>query len=168
MADDIGTVTVTEYARSRGVGRRAIQQQVESGVIRLVNGRVDPIQADSSWGVSRRGSRGIIHQNDDIGRRSARAKVALTLARLRMLKHRYAEMRESYVDRAEAVKQGEAEARYVLDGLKAAPAAYAETLAAELAISPEKARRILDRFIAACLIEIGDLPRQAIRDAERA
>jgi hypothetical protein len=32
----------------------------------------------------------------------------------------------------------------------------------------DSARRILDRFIGLTLVEIGDLPRQAMRDAERA
>ena len=42
------------------------------------------------------------------------------------------------------------------------------TLAAELEVSREVALRILERFIGLMLVEIGDLPRQAIRDAERA
>lgn len=168
MADGNGLMSMEQYANSRGVGRRAIQLQVINGVIKLIDGKVDPVQADESWGVARRASRGAIHQQDDAGRRSAQAKVAVTLGRLRLLRQRLEMMREKYVDRAEAVAVGESEAVYVLDSLRAAPAGYAETLAEEMDISPEQARRILEHFIAAVLIEIGDLPRQAIRDAERA
>jgi hypothetical protein len=137
-------------------------------VIRLVAGRVDPEQADNSWGVARRASRLGQYQHDDAGVRSAKAKVAVALGRLRLLKQRVDILREKYVDRAEAVTVGEREAIYVLDGLRAAPANYADTLAGELAIAPDVARRILERFIGLALVEIGDLPRQAMRDAERA
>ena len=167
MADD-GLLSMKEYARSRGVARRAIQQQVVSGVIKLFDGKVDPEQADNSWGVARRGSRGIIHQDTDAGQRSAKAKVAVALAKLRLHRQRYDELKDRYVDRDAAVAQGESEAVYVLDGLRAAPAVYAATLAEEMGIAPEAALRILDRFIGLTLVEIGDLPRQAIRDAERA
>jgi hypothetical protein len=161
-------LSMEEYARSRGVARRAIQNQVVTGVIKLFDGKVDPEQADNSWGVARRASRGIVHIHDDAGARSAKAKVAVALGRLRLAKQRVDTLRERYVDRAEAVAVGESEAVYVVDALRAAPAAYAPTLAEEMGIPPDSALRILDRFIGLTLVEIGDLPRQAKRDAERA
>lgn len=158
-----------EYARSRGVARRAIQQQVVTGVIQLFDGKIDPAQADASWGVIRRGSRGLVNvQPNEAGQRSAKAKVAITLAKLRLVKQRYETEREKFVDRALAVTTGEQEAVYVLDGLRAAPASYAPSLAAEMGIPLETAQRVLDRFIGLTLVEIGDLPRAAMRDAERA
>ena len=168
MTDDSGLMSMEQYANSRGVARRAIQQAVLSGVIKLFDGKVSPEQADQSWGVARRASRGAIHQDTDAGRRSAKAKVALALARLRSLRQRLDATREKYVDRAEAIAVAEQEANYFLHCLRAAPAGYADTLAAELSISPEAARRILDRFVGLTLVEIGDLARAAKRDAERA
>jgi hypothetical protein len=163
-----GGMSLREYARTRGVAQRAIQQQVEAGTIRLVNGRVDPMQADNSWGLIRRASPLGQHQNDDAGRRSARAKIAVAVARLRLFRERYDRARDRYVDRAEAIEVARSEADYVLDALSAAPAARVEAFAAELAIEPVVARRILDRFVSLALSEIGDLRRQAVRDAERA
>ena len=48
-----------------------------------------------------------MHQIDDIGIRYAKAKVAVTIAKLSLLQQRHAIMRERYVDRAEAVVVGE-------------------------------------------------------------
>jgi hypothetical protein len=161
-----GGMSLREYARTRGVAQRAIQQQVEAGTIRLVNGRVDPVQADNSWGLIRRARMSV--QDDDAGRRSARAKIAVAVARLRLFRERYDRARDRYVDRAEAIEVARSEADYVLDALSAAPAARVEAFAAALAIEPAIARRILDRFVSLALSEIGDLRRQAVRDAERA
>jgi hypothetical protein len=169
MADEgSGLLSMAEYAHSRGVAHRAIQLQVVNGVIKLVDGKVDPAQADASWGEIRRGSRGIVNVQNEAGARSAKSKIAVTLAKLRLLKQRLDIMRERYVDRAEAVAVGEQEAAFVVESLRAAPAAYSATLAAEMGIPDEVAGRILDRFIGLTLVEIGDLPRQAKRDAERA
>jgi hypothetical protein len=168
MADDDGTVTLEEYARTRGVARRAIQTQVEKGVIEVINGRIDPAQADASWGAIRRASRLGQHTRNEAGERSAKAKVAVTLAKLRLTKQRVDLVRERYVDRAEAIAVGASEARFVLDALSSAPAGYADTLAAEMGIPRAQALSILERFTSLTLTEIGDLPRQAMRDAERA
>ena len=130
--------------------------------------RIDPEQADASWASTRRASRLGQHLDDDVGQRSARAKIAVTLAKLRLLRQRLETMRERYVVRAEAIAVAEQEAVYVLDSPRASPPGYADTLAAELEVSREVALRILERFVKLMLVEIGDLPRQAIRDAERA
>ena len=94
--------------------------------------------------------------------------MAIALARLRLLKQRLDTMHQKYVDRGEAIAVGRAEARYVLDSLKAAPAGYADKLADEMAMDPEVAHRILQHFVNAMLIEIGDLEQAAVRDAQRA
>ena len=107
-------------------------------------------------------------QDDDAGRRSARAKVAVTLAKFRFVQERYEAARERYIDRAEFIEVAGSEANYVMDALRAAPATYAAAFAAELSIEPAVARGILDQFVGLALAEIGDLHRQAIRDAERA
>lgn len=160
-------MSLREYARTRGVALRAIQQHVESGTIRLVDGRVDPEQADASWGAIRRARMSV--QDDDAGRRSARAKIAVAVARLRLLKECFETARERFVDRAESIETAGSEADYVLDALRAStngPAA--EAFAAELGIELAVARQILDRFVGLALAEVGDLRRQAVRDAERA
>jgi hypothetical protein len=164
----VETMSITAYAASRSADRQSIRRAIAAGVIQLVDGRVDPAQADASWGVARRASRLGQYQHDAAGTRSAKAKVAVALGRLRLLKTRLDTLRDQYVDRAEAVAAGEREAEYVIQSLRAAPAAYAPTLAAEMDIPPETAVRILDRFIGLTLVEIGDLVRQARRDAERA
>lgn len=155
-----------EYARLRGVAHRAVQHHVETGTIRLVDGMVDPKQADEAWDLIRRAR--VEVQDDDAGRRSARAKVAVTLAKLRLAKQRFEALNESYVDRAEAIVVGRREAEHILDCLRAAPAAHAAAFAAALDIEPERARRILERFFGYAVAELGNLAAQAERDAERA
>ena len=85
-----------------------------------------------------------------------------------MLRQRLDAQRERFLDRAEAVRVGRAEAEYVITALRDSPAGYAGTLAEEMGISHEAALAILERFIGLALSEIGDLPRQAVRDAQRA
>jgi hypothetical protein len=164
----VETVSITAYAASRNADRQAIRRAINNGVITLVDGRIDPDQADAAWASTRRASRLGHHQNDEAGRRSAMSKIAVTLAKLRLVKQKYETLRERYVDRAEAVAVGGQEASYVIQSLKDAPGAYAPTLAAEMGIPLEAAERILGRFINLVLVEIGDLPRAAKRDAERA
>lgn len=164
--DQRETLSLSEYARRRGVRLRAIQQQVESGTIQLVDGRVDPIQADASWGLIRRARMTV--QDDDAGRRSARAKVAVAVSKFRFAKERFDAAKERYLDRAEFVQVAGSEADYVLEALRAAPATYAAAFAVELSIAPQVAQAILTEFMGLALGEVGDLRAQAIRDAERA
>lgn len=45
-------ISVREYARRNGVYHRAIQFAVEVGIIvPLIDGSIDPDQADATWGV---------------------------------------------------------------------------------------------------------------------
>lgn|SRR5262245_56003033 len=164
MAQEL--ISLREYARRRGVALQAIQRHVASGVIQLVNGKVDPVQADNSWGLIRRAR--TAHQDDEAGQRSARSKVVVALAKLRLLKQSFETKRELYVDREAALELAAKEADLVLDFFRAAPAAYAEIFATELCIDVTQALRILDKFMTLALEEIGDLKAQAIRDTERA
>jgi hypothetical protein len=157
------------YARARGADEHAIRRAVADGIIALdAEGKIDPDQADAAWASTRRASRLGVRQLDDAGVRSARSKIAMKLAQFRMLRERFEQERERYIDRAEFIEVAGSEASYVVDALRAAPAAYAATFAAELSIEPALARTILDEFMNLALAEIGDLRRQAIRDAERA
>jgi hypothetical protein len=163
-------MSIRAYARARHTDAKTLRRHVASGLIVLdAQGQIDERQADAAWGPTRRGSRLGRYQDGQAGVESAEAKVALTRAKLQLIRQRYDTMSERYVDRAEAVRVGAAEARYVLDALRAAPdGPDAEPFAAALEIDVETARRILRAFIDRALAEIGDLEKQAIRDAERA
>jgi len=165
MAD---RMSLRQYALTRRADRRTLMTKVREGVIqRDANGRIDPEQADAAWASTRRASRLGQHQDGEAGVRSARAKIAVAMAKLRLVKEEFEEERERYVDRAEAIEVGRREADYILESLKAVPAAYADTVAARLSVDPEVARQILDRFMTLVLGELGDICRQAARDAER-
>jgi hypothetical protein len=157
------------YARSRGIDERQVRRKISEGAItRDANGQVNEAQADAALLSIRRGSRLGVHQLDDAGRRSARAKIAMTVAKLRFAKERFDTAREQLVDRAEAIEVAGREADYVIEALRAAPNSLAaEAFAAEIAIEPAVAQAILERFVSLTLSEIGDLRGQAIRDAER-
>jgi hypothetical protein len=161
-------MSIKSYAASRGSDPQAIRRAVSRGIVKLVDGKVDPEQADASWASVRRASRLGQYQHDEVGERAARAKIAVTLGRLRLIKQRLDIARERYVDRSEAIAVGEFEAVYTLDSLRAAAGAHSAKLATQMGIPDETARRILDRFVGLMLVEIGDLPGQARRDAERA
>jgi hypothetical protein len=163
-------MSARSYGRLRGADPRAIRRAISSGVIkRNADGLLDSEEADRSWASTRRASRLAQHQHDDAGTRSAQSKVALAVARLREARRRFEAQRAKYVDRDEAIRVGQAEAAWVLDELRAAPnSAAARAFAAELGIDIETARVILRQFFDHALLEIGDLPGQAVRDAERA
>jgi hypothetical protein len=159
-------MSIAQYAKTRGADRKSIRRQIQKGVITLLNGRIDPEQADASWGRIRRAR--IAVQDSDDGKRSANAKIAAAVAKLRLAKDRFEAARERYVDRDEAVRVAGVETDYVLAALRAAPARHAAAFAQGLAIEPRVARRILTRFVAAVVSEIGDLRAEAIRAAEAA
>ena len=45
--------TQAEYARQRGISRQRVNQLVSEGVVKLVKGLVDPLQADAAIAMSR-------------------------------------------------------------------------------------------------------------------
>jgi hypothetical protein len=168
-------MSIREYSRTRSADRNSVRHAISTGLIVVDDdGRIaDPAQADRDWGSIRRAAyvrspTRTARQDNEAAARAAEAKIAVTQAKLRLLKQRLDTEREKYVDRAEAIEVGRFEARYVINSLKAAPAGYADKLAAEMAIDPEVARRILERFMTSVLVEIGDLEQAAVRDAQRA
>ena len=162
-------MSIKGYARLRGVDPKAIRRAIATGVITVDgNGKLDVAQADRAWASTRRASRMGQHQHSDAGTRSARSKIVVALAKLRLAKQRYETMRELYVDREAALELAAKEADLVLAFFRGAPAAYAEQFASELGIDVAQALRILDRFMTLALEEIGDLKAQAISDAQRA
>src|SRR5580704_13654496 len=112
-------MSIRAYAKSRGTDPHAIRRAIAAGIIqRDAFGLINVEQADRSWSSTRRASRLGQHQNGDTGTRSAQAKVALAVARLREAKRRLDAQRARYVDRAEAIRVGRAEAAWVLDQLR--------------------------------------------------
>ena len=134
-------MSVGGYAASRGADPKALRLAIEAGVIRRdTDGTIDPKQADQSWGVARRASRGAIHQDTDAGPRSAQAKVDLAAAKLRLLQRRHEELADRYVVRSEAIAQGTVEG--------------AEGLEASIKRDGEDGRVLLRR-IGQCLLGVG-------------
>jgi hypothetical protein len=83
-------MSIKGYARSRHADLKAIRRAIAAGIIkRDADGKIDPEQADSSWGATRRASRLGQHQHDDAGTRSALGKVALAAAKLRLARQRF-------------------------------------------------------------------------------
>ena len=156
-----------QYARHRGVSRKTVQHQIDIGVIRPdANNRIVVAQADESWGRTRRGR--TVDPDSDDGRRSATARVAAALGRLRLTKDRYDVKRERYIERADAIRVGGGEADYFIAEMRRWPRRHAPAFAAELGIDVFLARRILTRFVNGLIVEIGDLRAEAIRAAEAA
>lgn len=159
--------TVAQYAEAHGVDEETIRQQIRKGVIaRPIQGLIDVAQADASWGRIRRAR--ITVQSDDQGRRSAEAKIMDALARLRLSKHRLDAARERLVSRSDAIAGAGADVDYFITALEQIPEQRAAACAQALGIEPAVARKVLDRFIALALAELGDLKSDAVRMAEAA
>lgn len=158
-------MSIHQYAAYAGVRRGAVQYQIDIGVIKLdAAGRIDPAQADASWGRTRTKSA----PTGEDGRRSATARVAAGLGRLRLAKDRLDVERERYIERAEAIRYGANEAVFFLAELRRWPRRHAPAFADQLGIDPASARRILTRFVNTLITEVGDLRAEAVRRAEAA
>src|SRR5580704_6166918 len=103
-------MSIREYSRTRGADRNSVRHAISTGLIVVdEDGLIDSAQADASWGAVRRSPYLVRsatrtgEQDGETAARSARAKLAIGLARLRLLKQRYETMREKFVDRALAV-----------------------------------------------------------------
>jgi hypothetical protein len=166
--DDHTTMSIHQYAAYARADRKTIRHQIQKGVIKLdAHGRIDPAQADASWGRVRRPqiARGLA---DDDGRRSARARVAAGLGRLRLAKDRLDGERERYIERSDAIRYGANEADFFIAELRRWPRRHAVAFAAQLGIDPVIARRLLTAFVKSLITEVGDLRAEAIRRAEAA
>src|SRR5215471_18728545 len=105
------SMSIKGYARLRGVDPKAIRRAIATGVITVDgNGKLDVAQADRAWASTRRASRMGRYQHSDAGTRSARSKIVVALAKLRLAKQRYETMRELYVDREAALELAAKEA----------------------------------------------------------
>jgi hypothetical protein len=167
MAEQQERMSVRGYAKSRGVSHSTILRAVGKRIIVLdAEGRVDPEQADATWGQLRRVAEVDEEKADNESRRNASARIAAAAAKLRLAKHRFDGEQSRYVDRVEALKTGAYEAEYFLAAFAAAPAVHAERFIAQLGVDPVLGRLILERFTEVALTEVGDLRDEAIRAAE--
>src|SRR5215475_9318098 len=151
-------LSIRAYAKARKVSEGTIRYHVRGGTISLTkDGRVDRVQADRSWAVRRRApnvGRG------DAGGQSARARIRKARAKLELQRDAVGRLHDQYAPRADAIAEYQREAAFVLDRLREMPAREADTVAAELDITPAKARALLDDFVELCLKDIGDLSKQ--------
>lgn len=166
MSEIKSIMSIAGYAKARNVDESTIRHQIALGVIIPIGGKVDVEQADAAWFRIRR-SRITVHQ-DDQGRRSAEAKIVGTFAKLRLAKDRLDQLREQYLNRKEVAAQIAWESKALLAVLEEMPERYAGTLAELSSIEEPEARKLLTRFVALVLAEIGDLEGEAIRAAEAA
>ena len=165
MSEDHITMSIRGYASHADVDRKTIRRQIAKGVIKLdAAGRIDPAQADASWGRVRLARS--MKPESDAGRRSATARVAAGIGRLRLAKDRLDVDRERYIERAEALRYSANEADFFVAELRRWPRRHAAAFAEQLGIDDATARRILTRFVASLLTEAGDLRAEAIRRAE--
>jgi hypothetical protein len=160
-------MTLRGYAKARGVAHTTIMRAVEKRLIVLdAEGKVDPAQADATWGQLRRVREVDSEKQEAESRRNTSAKIAAAAAKLRLAKHRYDDEKGRYVDRVDALRVGAYEAEYFLAALAAAPAAHAERFTAKLDVPPGVGRAILARYNEMILSEVGDLRDEALRTAE--
>ena len=157
-------MSIRGYAKARGAAPKSVRRAVQKRLIVLdAEGRIDPEQADATWGRLRRIREIDSEKAQEESRRNTSARIAAAAAKLRLAKSRFDAEQERYVDRVAALKVGAFEAEYFLAALAAAPAAHVDRVLARLDVSPEIGREILDRYIERVLIEVGDLPDEALR-----
>jgi hypothetical protein len=167
MADVETKMSVRGYAKARGVAHTTILKAIEKRLIVTDgDGKVDPEQADATWGKLRRAREIDSDKADAESRRNATARIAAAAAKLRLAKQHLDGDQARYVDRVEALKVGAYEAEYFLAALAAAPDAHAARFIAALGVAPAIGRQILGRFIVMTVAEVGDLRDEALRTAE--
>ena len=108
-------------------------------------------QADLAWARRRHQSR------SDPGAQTAAARIRRARAKLALAQDEVTKLDDEYAESSTARAQYQAEAGYVIAQLKAMPALEAASVAQQLGITPEKAKRLLDQFIELCLSDLGDL-----------
>jgi len=140
-------MTVAQYAKSRGVAPRAIEEQIEKGNIRLRKGRIDPRQADNAYAPSR----SMISGRDDPGQRSARSKIAVTRGTLAQEREQLQALGARYGRHDDALELAHSRADEVTSGLRALA----------------KDDPLFARFVELVLDDLGDLRAQSTADVER-
>ncbi len=154
-------ISIAEYARLHGVSERTIYNQINTGVIKqLGRGIIDREQADRSWASLRR-VRVTDQDENDAGRRSAQAKIAGGVAKLRLIRHRFERLQARHLDRKEAMQDMLADVEAMLAELRRLATTEAEPVAAALGIDTAVAADLLAEFTDLVLAELGDLAGEA-------
>jgi hypothetical protein len=160
-------MSIRGYAKARGAAAKSVRRAVQKRLIVLdPEGKIDPEQADATWGRLRRVREIDSEKAHEESRRNTSAKIAAAAAKLRLAKHQFDADQARYVHRVDALRVGAYEAEYFLAALAAAPAAHAERFIAMLNVSPEVGREILARYTERILTEVGDLRDEALRSVE--
>lgn len=151
MSDDQRFMSIRGYAKLRDASEGTIRYHIRAGAILLRNGKVDVAQADLAWARRRHQSR------SNPGAQTAAARIRRARAKLALAQDEVTKLDDEYAESSTARAQYQAEAGYVIAQLKAMPALEAASVAQQLGITPEEAKRLLDQFIELCLSDLGDL-----------
>lgn len=154
-------ISIADYAKLHGVSLQTIYNQITGGVIKqLTRGVIDREQADRAWASQRR-VRVTDDGESDAGRRSAQAKIAGGVAKLRLIRHRYERLQASHVDHKEKLQDVLGDVEIILAALRDLPKTEAEAVATALGIDPAIAADLLAEFTDLVLGELGDLAGEA-------
>jgi hypothetical protein len=163
----MSSMSIRGFAKARNVAPKTIRYAIGKRLILLnSDGRIDPEQADATWGRLRRVREIDTEKQHEESRRNTTARIAAAAAKLRLAKQHLDSEQARYVDRVDALRVGAYEAEYFLAALAAAPDVHAARFIETLGIAPAISRQILGRFIEVALAEVGDLRAEAIRTAE--
>jgi hypothetical protein len=148
------------YARFRNVSGATIRWQVKQGIIeRSADGTIDSEQADANWystklGRSSREADGVAFDS-----RLTRARLASTVAKTQLARFRFGELRDSVVNRSEAVTEALAEVETLLREVNGVDPSPIEALG----LTPQQAKDLTTDFVAMSLAELGDVTAEVGR-----
>jgi hypothetical protein len=149
------------YARARNVDEKAIRKQIVAGaIVRGNDGLIDADQADKAWyrlHLSRRGQASAKRQSGVV---LADARLQWARAKLATEASRFADLEDSFHERATVERTLGDDATDFLVQLGDVPQKYSTWFGDE--IGPRLGRRILDRLISAIVGELGDLHGQML------
>jgi hypothetical protein len=146
-------MSVSQYARHRGVALNSVQHQVRNGVISLdPRGMLDSEAADAAW-IRIRG------RPPDLATNIHRNRVGLATQHVRAAEDqlKLRKLEEQYIERAAAETQIRAVRKTGLALLKQAPVICAVQLAEMLGCEPAVAEAILKAGVGAALEELDDI-----------
>jgi hypothetical protein len=160
--DSMALVSITEYARRRGVARNAVVYQIDRGIIeRTSHGMVDTEQADAAWTPP------TSSHSPDTERRKRQADLTAQMVKFNLGTVQRDRLQQKYIERSHASEVVLGEVDGVLHMLRSTPQRYSSTLAAEMQVDQAIAETILERVVSTILQELGDIRADAERTIER-
>jgi hypothetical protein len=155
-------VSITEYARRRGVARNAVVYQIDRGIItRTPHGMVDTEQADAAWAPP------TLSHSPDTERRKRQADLTAQLVKFNLGTVQRDRLQQRYVERERATETVLGEVDDVLRIITTAPQRYGATLATEMQVDQAIAEAILERVVRTVLAELGDIRGEVSRTLDR-